>query len=202
MRKVSHSDAGRLGGAKTAEVHKARKQARKEGYNLSPNRCKFCEKVLDYDRRTNKFCSQSCNAKHNRPTQKSNGRFIRKPCILCGKDTKNPKFCGSSCQHEYQYRFWIKNWLDGKEDGIVAGYQTSDRIKRYLIEARGNCCEECGWSKKNPVTGNVPVQLEHIDGNYANNKIDNLKLLCPNCHSLTTTFGNLNKGNGRPNRKR
>ena len=39
--------------------------------------------------------------------------------------------------------------------------------------------------------------LEHIDGNSENNSLDNLKLLCPNCHSLTPTYKNLNKGNGR-----
>lgn len=61
---------------------------------------------------------------------------------------------------------------------------------------------KCGWSKINPTTGKVPIQLEHIDGNSENNSLDNLKLLCPNCHSLTSTYGALNKGNGRKNRKR
>ena len=44
--------------------------------------------------------------------------------------------------------------------------------------------------------------MEHIDGNSENNNIENLELLCPNCHSLTPTFGALNKGKGRKNRKR
>jgi 5-methylcytosine-specific restriction endonuclease McrA len=56
---------------------------------------------------------------------------------------------------------------------------------------------ECGWDKINPITNNVPIELEHIDGDSTNNSLENLKLLCPNCHSLTPTFGALNKGNGR-----
>ena len=57
------------------------------------------------------------------------------------------------------------------------------------------------FRSKNPVTNNVPIQLDHIDGNSDNNSLDNLKLLCPNCHSLTPTFGALNKGNGRELRR-
>ena len=56
---------------------------------------------------------------------------------------------------------------------------------------------ECGWNKINPITNKVPIELEHIDGNSENNSLDNLKLLCPNCHSLTPTYKALNIGNGR-----
>ena len=76
-----------------------------------------------------------------------------------------------------------------------------DNYRRYLIYKYGEKCMECGWDKKNPVTNNVPIQLDHIDGNSDNNSLDNLKLLCPNCHSLTPTFGALNKGNGRELRR-
>jgi 5-methylcytosine-specific restriction endonuclease McrA len=60
---------------------------------------------------------------------------------------------------------------------------------------------KCGWKERHNLTGNVPIQLEHKDGDSNNNKIDNLELLCPNCHSLTDTFGYLNKGRGRNERK-
>ncbi len=51
--------------------------------------------------------------------------------------------------------------------------------------------------KKNPVTGKVPLEIDHIDGDSENNKEENLRLICPNCHSLTPSFRNLNKGKGR-----
>lgn len=60
----------------------------------------------------------------------------------------------------------------------------------------------CGWNEVHTITGKVPIQMEHIDGNSTNNRLENLKLLCPNCHSLTPTYGALNKGSGRKNRKR
>ena len=57
------------------------------------------------------------------------------------------------------------------------------------------------WSKKNEYTGNIPLEIEHIDGNYLNNSENNLILLCPNCHSLTSTYKGANK-NGRKSRKK
>jgi 5-methylcytosine-specific restriction endonuclease McrA len=60
---------------------------------------------------------------------------------------------------------------------------------------------ECGWEKIHPITLKVPVELHHIDGDSKNNKLDNLILLCPSCHSLTPSFRGLNRGNGRKNRK-
>lgn len=61
-------------------------------------------------------------------------------------------------------------------------------IRRRLIEERGNKCEECGWCEVNKFHDIVPIQLDHIDGDRTNNTRENLKLLCPNCHSLTETF--------------
>jgi hypothetical protein len=46
----------------------------------------------------------------------------------------------------------------------------------------------------------VPVEVEHIDGDWRNNRVENLKLLCPNCHALTATFRALNRGRGRAKR--
>jgi len=60
---------------------------------------------------------------------------------------------------------------------------------------------ECGWDKRNPLSNKIPIELEHIDGNSENNMLENLKLLCPNCHSLTPTYKALNTGNGRAFRR-
>lgn len=72
--------------------------------------------------------------------------------------------------------------------------RNTQRLKKAVILIRGNRCEDCGWCSINPTTGNVPVQLHHIDGNHENNKPSNVKLLCPNCHSLTENYMALNKG--------
>lgn len=59
----------------------------------------------------------------------------------------------------------------------------------------------CGWSRIHPITNKIPVQLDHIDGDSLNNEFSNLRVMCPSCHSLTSTFGALNVGNGRAKMK-
>ncbi len=73
-------------------------------------------------------------------------------------------------------------------------------IKRYLRRKFGDRCQICGWSQVNPKSGLVPLVADHIDGNWRNNIESNLRLLCPNCDSLTPTYAGLNRGNGRSNR--
>jgi hypothetical protein len=68
------------------------------------------------------------------------------------------------------------------------------------VERFGEKCTRCGWGERHPLTGKVPVEVEHIDGNWRNNAPSNLTLLCPNCHSLTSTYRALNRGRGRPMR--
>lgn len=53
-------------------------------------------------------------------------------------------------------------------------------------------CEFCGWAKKS-VDGRIPVELDHINGKHNDNRIENLRVLCPNCHSLQPTHRGKNK---------
>ena len=105
--------------------------------------------------------------------------------------------------NDARYKLFIEKWKLGDENGMRGKIcLTSRHIHRYLREKYGDKCMECGWAKINVFTNKVPLDLEHIDGNSRNNKEDNLKLLCPNCHSLTATYKGANKGNGRDARYR
>ena len=124
-------------------------------------------------------------------------------CLYCGeKLSYQRKYCNVICQKKYEHTEYIKRWKDGLENGIKKPYFTSEHIKRYLKEKHNNKCTQCGWSEKNIYTGKIPLELDHIDGKWFNNDEKNLRLLCPNCHSLTKTYGILNKGNGRKKRKK
>ncbi len=81
-------------------------------------------------------------------------------------------------------------------------YQLSSYIKKYIFDKYHNSCARCGWCEVNPYTHNVPLEVEHIDGNYKNNREENLILLCPNCHSLTSTYKGANLNNGRTSRNK
>ena len=67
-------------------------------------------------------------------------------------------------------------------------------LKRRLI-AEGlklAACELCGWNTMSE-DGRIPVELDHINGDHYDNRIENLRILCPNCHSLQLTHRGRNK---------
>ena len=70
-----------------------------------------------------------------------------------------------------------------------------------IFEKNNYRCEKCGWDEKNMYTNTIPLEIHHIDGDYTNNKEENLQVLCPNCHSLTETHKSHNK-KGRKGRKK
>lgn len=100
-----------------------------------------------------------------------------------------------------RYDAFILEYKAGNVSGSSGKpYLISSMVIRYIKEKYGNKCCKCGWNQINPKTGNVPVQINHINGNSRDHKESNLELLCPNCHSLTENYMNLNKGNGRKER--
>ena len=124
-------------------------------------------------------------------------------CLFCGKSlTKSAKYCNNTCQANHRYNSYINDWKNGKVNGLKGKYQVSNYIRKYLLIKYDYKCSKCGWNKINPYTGIVPLEIEHLDGNYLNNSEDNLILLCPNCHSLTSTYKGANRGKGRKGRKK
>ena len=86
-------------------------------------------------------------------------------------------------------------------NGLSGEYNLSKYIRKYLFIKNSCKCEKCSWGEKNIFTGTIPLEIHHIDGDYTNNKEENLQVLCPNCHSLTETHKSHNK-NGRKGRKK
>ncbi len=75
-----------------------------------------------------------------------------------------------------------------------SGFQ-SFKLKKRLFAAglKKPRCEICGWAAISP-DGRIPLELDHINGNHRDNRIENLRILCPNCHSLQPTHRGRNIG--------
>jgi hypothetical protein len=73
-------------------------------------------------------------------------------------------------------------------------------IRKYLLRTNPKCfeCNITEWNSK-PIT----FECDHIDGDITNNRLSNARLLCPNCHSQTSTFRakNINNPNGQKKRR-
>lgn len=78
---------------------------------------------------------------------------------------------------------------------LVKGKHTqSSHLKKRLFKEglKRPKCELCGWAKQ-AEDGRVPVELDHINGDHHDNRLNNLRILCPNCHSLQPTHRGKNK---------
>ena len=121
-------------------------------------------------------------------------------CKNCNKVLKayGRVYCNQKCKYEFAYKNYIRRWKNHEVDGTKGNFgQISEYVRRYIFEKYDSKCTKCGWSQVNPYTNTIPLEIDHIDGNWENSYEDNLDLLCPNCHSLTKTYRGANRGNGR-----
>jgi len=90
--------------------------------------------------------------------------------------------------HEGQGKFFVEDILTGKHPQ----YSTNKLKQRLFSEGiKEKVCEGCGiveWNNK-PIV----LQLDHINGNSHDHRLENLRVLCPNCHSQTDTWCGKNK---------
>ena len=126
-------------------------------------------------------------------------------CLNCNKEHKwrgvnyANKYCDNKCQQAFEFKQYIVEWKQGLRDGKCGKLQTSKYIKRYILEKQDGKCAECGID--NWLGFSITLELDHKDGNSDNNAEENLRCLCPNCHSQTPTYKAKNVGNGRKHRK-
>ena len=168
--------------------------------------CIYCGGKLKTE--TNLFCSSTCKGLYNnliyKPDTKNHNQYRTDKIIEYSKDVKSiagllKKLDLNVAGGNYAtIKKWLQilnvdtshwtgqGWNKGEQLKDWSSYSRSSTIKPHLIKKNGHRCESCGGEKW--LDGDIPLEIHHKDFNRTNNDIDNLQLLCPNCHSFTDNY--------------
>lgn len=101
----------------------------------------------------------------------------------------------------FKHQGWARNQVVGPKRPLTEYLcirprfrATNSRLKSRLLsegilEYRCSVCDLVEWQG-----GPIPLELDHISGVNTDNRIENLRLVCPNCHALTPTYRGRNRG--------
>lgn len=157
------------------------------------NFCLYCGNKISANK---KFCNQSCAAKYN-------NHLRRKPviCLNCGKEFERrgkQKFCSQKCAGLYRTKMRLESFsFDNFSENKTIGIRV---VRNYLMKNKEYKCAICGqlpeWNGKPLV-----LVVDHINGDSSDNRLENLRFVCPNCDMQLPTFGSKNRGHGRDYRR-
>ena len=120
------------------------------------------------------------------------GNYAQVNARIYALELDKTHFTGSAWNRGKKYHTATRPLI---EDVLVQGsVAQSYKLKKRLYEEelKKPQCELCGWAKVS-VDGRIPLELDHINGDHSDNRIENLRILCPNCHSLQPTHRGRNK---------
>ena len=150
------------------------------------------------------LCSYGCGKEAKFTLKNGNHCCSKRPAgcnVLKKLNSEKTKQAHSEGRHGYT---WNPNsaWNKGKmltsnedifkENSLYANEMVKQRIvKQGLLKYQCSRCNLNNWQGET-----IILDLDHINGNNRDNRLENLRYLCPNCHSQTDTYKGRNKNKG------
>jgi len=127
--------------------------------------CKTKFSVISHRQKTAKYCSKKCYTQAMIGRGNTSYKCLHCSKVFLGSQSHKRKYCSRAC-----------NGKSRKET-----FKPKFTTVRKAMLARGliNKCERCGFDQYPQILG-----VHHKDRNRNNNEINNLEVLCPNCHSI------------------
>lgn len=158
--------------------------------------CYKCDKLFEPQKGLVNYCSLKC-----RNSRKWSDSDKIKKSVSAINSEKVKKANSSNLRTSIDKNFYKKigevNRLRHKEKILNSNYNdlSFESLRFRIIYEQNSCCNKCGLDRW--LENEIPLELEHKDGNNKNNNRDNLEMLCPNCHALTDTWRGKNKKNNK-----
>ena len=145
-----------------------------------------------------KFCSTSCAAKYNNRNGTYKRKTLQGTCKSCSTAISSARtYCKECYSNNAVHTLKIPGWLDGSwRGGTDAGL--SKIIRNYLLKKENYSCQRCSFNVMHPDDGKTILEINHINGDGTDHSPENLEVICPNCHALTSSYRARNMGKGRP----
>jgi hypothetical protein len=157
------------------------------GFDSHTLRLRWYTELVSENRNPNTQCSICKKPIYKRPSQIAinNGKVYcgptcygiacrrEKPCIVCGKlmlARLNKKTCSRGCSNR------LRTGIQYKQNQPRSKVKSYKLLKIRLVKLRGPVCQRCGYSKVEI------LQVHHKNRDHTNNELENLELICPNCH--------------------
>ena len=182
--------------------------------------CLYCGEpfILKRGDSRRKFCNSSCAASYNNkgvrrnfkgtnkytkdPTYQPKHRKQREPlvCKVCGGTTlRKSALCSTECKKKHLVAGWLAGEIDG---GMKSWGQVRTFVREYMLERAEYRCEGTDDRINDRCAETRVLQIDHINGDSTNSRVENLQVLCPTCHALTPTYGNKGNRTGKGRKER
>jgi hypothetical protein len=153
--------------------------------------CKKCGNEFEPMKGLINYCSLECR---NSRTWSDEDK---KKKSISAKNSEKVKISNKNRPKDFWIKIGEKRKENHRKEILQSNYDdlSFNRLRYRILYEQDNKCNCCGLSEW--LNEPIILELEHKDGNHFNNERSNLEMICPNCHSLTSTWRGRNKTNKR-----